>query len=632
MKVYTVIPIAKTLGKETLTYFGPEDVPMGSLVEIPLRKKIVHAIIIHEESVSTNKSELKQSHYALKKIGKISNREFLSSTFLEAASYTAHVHGTTTGSVLQALLPKLILENANILSKQLQDSKKQERSLKKEFLVVQDGDDDRFAHYKSFIRGEFAKGNSVYFCLPTVEDIKRSKINLEKGIEQYCCVLHSGLSKKEFVHSLELIQNEKHPILILGTTPFLSVQRNGFGSIILDRENSRSYRTQSRPYFDMRVFIKKLAELSRVRLIMGDLMLSIETLYHQKNEVYAELSPMKFRQLTSAQSLLVDMKLPKGEFAPEFRILSKELEALIDKSTEENENLFIFCGRKGLAPITVCGDCGLVVVCKRCGAPVTLYQREAGNIFACNKCGDERGTEERCRHCESWKLETLGIGAEGVEMEIKKRFPNATVFRMDKDNTDTPKKALAIIEKFKTNPGSVLIGTELALFYLSEPIENIAVASIDALLSLPDYRINEKIFYLLLTMRSRASKVFLIQTRNAQAKIFDYALKGNLSDFYRQEIDERHKFKYPPFSQFIKLSIEGNRTAVEKEVENLTEFFKEWNPAPFESITLSKKGNVIIHILFRFEARIWPDNAFLEKIKSLPPQIAVRVDPENLLG
>lgn len=629
MQVYTVIPIAKGIPKETLTYFGPDDISLGSLVSIPLRKKMAHAIVIDSQSVPTNKAEIKSSVFSLKKIGKVINKHFLPPAFLTSAHKTADFYATTTGAVMQSVIPKLILEHASKISVTQSVARS---PVKKETLTIQDTEDDRFAHYKSFIRGEFAKQSSVYFCLPTIEDIKQWKFLLEKGIEQYTCVLHSDLSKKEFEKAVALIQSSTHPILIIGTAPFLSLIRPDLGSIILDRENSRSYRTLSRPYIDMRVFVKNLAQAMGVKLILGDLLLSVESIWKQKNDEYAELSPLKFRQLTSAEHLLVDMKLPKGEYTEEFRMVSKELEALIDKTTQENENLFIFCGRKGLSPITVCGDCGLVVTCTECHAPVTLYRRKEENIFLCNKCGEERGTSERCKHCDSWKLETLGIGVEGVEDEIKKRFPEATVLRMDKDNASTPKKAAVIMAKFESTPGAILIGTEMALYYLNKSIENVAVASIDALFSLPDFRINEKIFYLLLTMRSHASKVFLIQTRNGDERIFDYALKGNLIDFYRQEIDERKKFTYPPFSLFVKFTVEGKLSAIQKEIEHLCEVFAQWNPAPFESLHASSRGNAVLHVLFRFPTSAWPDPKFLEIVKSLPPQILVRVDPESIIG
>lgn len=625
MRLYTVIPIAKVLGKEALTYFGGDAIALGSLVSIPLRKKTVPALVIDVESVEENRTLIKSSDFSLKKIVKVLHSNFLSREFLQAVEKTATFYATTAGSVLKTVLSAVVLENAQAISASVIKYKEP----KKEFYVIQDNDEERYGEYKSFIRGEFAKHRSVYFVVPTREDLKRAESMLSKGVEEFTVVLSSTLGKNEFLKALHTIERVKHPILIIGTPSFLSLERSDLGAIILERENSRSYRTLARPYIDLRTFVRNLAIEKACKLLMGDLLLSLETLQAEKEDEYIDLIPLKFRTLTSAETLLVDMKLPKGSFVSEFRILSPELEALIDKTVAENEHLFIFSARKGLSPITVCGDCGLVVSCERCGAPITLYKREGGTIFICNKCGLERDPSIRCAHCNSWKLESLGIGIESVEAEIGKKFPEAKVFRMDKESVGTSKRAEEMMKKFLATPGSVLIGTELALLYLDQPIQNIAVATIDPLFAVPDFRIHEKILYMLLTMRAHAEKVFVIQTRDAGNPILDFALKGNLIDFYRTEIAEREKFGYPPFQTFVKLSLEA-RSEGEQIADELALYLKDWNPAVFESMNKSKKGNVVYNLLFRFQNKNWPDEEFLAKTRTLSPNILVRVDPESL--
>lgn len=630
MKLYTVVPLSKGMLKETLTYFGPDNIDLGSLVAIPLRSKNSQGIVIDSKDVADVKAEIRKGSFALKKISRVISKHFLTQSFLEASLNTARFYATTTGAIIEHLLPKLILEN---IQKVYSDETVGQKGFSVEKLVVQADDDERFAHYKSFIRGQFAKHRSVYFVLPTIDDIRQTQKRLEKGIEQYTISLHSGLSKKEFLENCEKLKNTHHPLLIICTTSFLALERKDAGAIILDRENSRGYKNYSRPYIDYRKFIEFLAKAKNIPILIGDILLSTETLYRAKEDEYAEFAPIKMRSLSPAQGLLIDMKAKKGEFQEEFRVLSSELEALIDKSTAENELLFIWSGRKGLAPTTVCGDCGKVVTCTRCDTPVTLYggKGEQENFFFCNKCGLERDTRERCTHCDSWKLKTLGIGIELVEQEIQKKFKQAKIFRLDKESIKTEKRAQEIINKFYNTPGSILIGTELALFYLKQEIENVAVASIDSMLSLPDFRIREKIIYNLIALRSRARKTFIIQTRNASEPLFDYAIKGNMMDFYKDEIKDRETFLYPPFSLFIKLSIEGRGQKLESYAEEIQEYLKEYSPKVYESFSPSKKGNSIYHILLRRNPKEWPDEELLQKILLLPPSVSIRVDPESLL-
>ncbi len=630
MRLYTVIPIARGVGKETLTYFGPDNVEIGSLVSIPLRKKIVHAIAIDKKDIADVKSDIKSSRYALKKISKVNTARFISKEFLEAAYLTSEWYGTTTGSILQTVIPKLVFDHAlDIKSIENQSS---EEKVSKECLVIQADDDERFSHYKSFIRGQFAKKSSVFFCLPTVEDIRQAKTLLEKGIEQYTVVLDSTMSKKDFAKALTTIQEEAHPILIIGTVPFLSIERRDIGTIIVDRENARSYRTQSRPYIDLKRFAGQLAKSKKIQVLYGDMMLSVDAVYKARTDEYTEFNTLKMRLLSSAVNVLIDMKRKRGEHDEYFHILSPELEELIIKNKEDNEKLFIFSGRKGLAPSTVCGDCGQIVVCERCTAPVTLYTKKNDeNFFLCNKCGYKRDALVRCKHCDSWRLNTLGIGIETVEAEIKRKFPDVTVFRIDKESVTTEKRALEIIQKFENSPGSILVGTELATFYLKKPLENIAVASIDTLFSIPDFRINEKICYLLLTMRAKAEKVFMVQTRNSSAPVFDFALKGNLADFFRGEIEERKQFYYPPFSLFIKLSVEGKPAIAKKSAEDVAKFLEEFEPSIYPAFAPSPRGNAVYHVLITRSPQEWPSDLLVAKLRLLPPSVLVKVEPESLL-
>jgi len=628
MKLYTVIPIARTIGRETLSYFGSDLINPGALVSIPLRKKTAYGIVIEAHDIAESKADIKKSSFALKKITGIKAKHFLSEDFLNACIETAEHFATTTGGILQNVLPELVLTNA--LEQAVKEGGRRERPHEK--LVLQADDEERFAHYKSFIRGEFAKNSSVYFCLPTIEDVRKTKSLLEKGIEQYTVVLHSGLSKKEFLLSLKVIEHTRHPVLIICTPAFLSVERPDTGSIVLDRENSRNYRTQARPFFDMRVFAQNLAKKKSLRILYGDLLLSTETLSRHANDEYIEFAPLKFRMVSSAHNLLVDMKTEANGIEKKFRVLSPELEALIDKTKEENERLFIWTARKGLSPSTVCGDCGQTVVCTVCKTPVVLFGVPGGqNFFRCNRCGETRDAAERCINCNSWKLTTLGIGIERVEEEIKKRFPAVTIFRIDKESVKSEKKALEIVQKFEETPGSVLLGTELALFYMKNPLENVAVASVDSLFSVPDFRINEKIFYILLSLRSLAQKVFIIQTRNSESGVLDYAIKGNLMDFYREEIADRKRFSYPPYSIFIKLSLEGKSAVAEEYAKTIAELFNSWDPSIYRGSAPSRKGNVVMNVLIRIPTKEWPVQELLQKIRSLPPNIAVRVDPDSLL-
>ncbi|MBX4198245.1 hypothetical protein KW782_02820, partial [Candidatus Parcubacteria bacterium] len=578
------------------------------------------------------KAELKTAPFALKKIESNKAVQIFQPAFVESAKQAADYFAGSTGGVLSSVTSKTILEQAEKITplEKLTDFT-DSLPIKPEPYALQADEEERLAYYKSLIREQFARKKSVFFCLPTIQDTKRIHEMLPKGIEQYTHVINSAVPKKDLIPTWNKASTEPHPVLIIATGAFLGVPRHDIGTIVIERESSSGYKTQVRPYVDIRTFAEIYAKKIGAKLVYGDLLLRVDTLWRAKNGDIAELASLKFRSISTAQDVLVDMKKYKNLDTPEFRIFSEELENLVKYTKDKNEHLYIYASRRGLAPMTVCGDCGTTVLCGRCSAPTVLHQNSEGNFFLCHRCGERRSAEERCRVCDSWRLTTLGIGIELIEEALTNIFPDIKIFRMDKDTITTHKQALTVSSEFYNSPGSVLVGTEMALAYLERPIDNAAVASIDSLFSIPDFRINEKIMNIMLRMRSTAQKIFLVQTRARDQRLFDYAIKGNLMDFYREEIDSRKKLGYPPFSTLIKITSRGPRYDVEKDMEFIKSELKEYRPLVFPAFIETINKKTIMHALIKLDPKAWPKRSLLEKLRALPPNISVNIDPESLL-
>ena len=627
IKIIEVIPITKGITKERLTYFTSIDIPLGSIVNVPLRKKTVSALVVEMRDASDLKSEIKNSPFVIKKAQKLKSERLFSPEFIESCEQTAEYFATTTGAVLNSMVPNAIWESLGKLKIPNAFAPNQNSHEK---LVLQAEDDERFANYKSLIREEFARKSSVFFCLPTIGDIKNAESLLIKGIEKYTFVLHSLMKKSEVIEIWNKIAKEEHPVLIIATGPYLCIPRSDLGTIVLERENSRSFKMQTRPYLDIRNFAEFYAKKIKVKLLMGDNLLRTETIWRQKNDECAEFAPLKARSLSTAEEKLVNIK--KNSNPKEFKIISDELGELIKRTKENSENLFIFAARRGMFPTTICGDCGFVVKCSACSSPVILHNTDGKeNFFLCHRCGERRSSSEKCKNCDSWRLNTLGIGVERIEKELEENYPSVKVFRLDKDSADSHKKALEIISKFNSTPGSILLGTEMALVFLNKKIDNTAVASIDSMFSIPDFRINEKILYLLLKVRSLAQRNFLLQTRNTEVELLDYALRGNLADFYREEIEQRKAFNYPPFSVLIKITLKGEKKVIETEAKELKNYFLPYQSDIFPGFVSQIKNMHIIHMLIKVPKNEWVEKELLGKLLLLPRQYSVNIDPESIL-
>lgn len=638
MKVVDVLPLSKGIFRESLSYFtNDENVTLGSVVSVPVRGRSISALVSSIRDARDLKTDLKKSSFSLRKIEKLKSAPFLLPEFMQAAEDTARFSSGGVGAVLGAFLPKAILESRRLLRMKAPRAPYKKKSGKpvREVSVLQASDEERFSEYKSLIRERFARGLSVYLCFSTTQEANELLSSLDRGITQYSFLLHAGLSKKEIGETWEKALEEPHPILIIGTGTFLSIPREDIGMIIIERESSRFYKSNNRPYADVRVFAEYLSRRRGIELLFGDLSLRIETIYKTESGEYAPFGgSLKFKALGSAAYRIADMRAPASRKEGEkqkFEILGSDVKTIIAGLKERGERLFIFTARRGLSPLTLCGDCGTVVNCTRCSAPVTLHRGGSFTYFLCHHCGEKRDARERCRVCESWKLETLGIGIEGVEQAIRKMFPDVPLYRLDRDTAKTNKQALAIALKFSESPGSILLGTELATYYFSGHVENAAIISIDSLFSLPDFRIDERVFSLILSIRARTLSRLVIQTRNIEASVLAHAATGAIGDFYREEIEIRKKFDYPPFSVLIKISIEGKKEAVERAASNLESALEGYSVSVFPAFISTVKGKYIMNALVSLPRKEWPDDALIAKLKALPPSYKVQVDPENML-
>ncbi len=592
-------------------------------------------MVVSSDDAILSKSDIKNAPFELKKIEKIKPLTLFTSAYIASVAEMSKYLIASTGSVLHSVIPKTILENGDKVYEEFKVARNPNLTEKQ---IIQCDDEERYATYKSLIREDFARGHSVIFCLPTIQDTKKAYEKLAKGIEQYTFVLHNSVSKKDILALWKKAVAEDHTVLIICTGQFLAIPRHDIGTIIIDKENSRSYKNQSRPYVDFRKFAEIIASKLKTRIIFGDILLRTETLWrHSANELF-EVVPLKFRSLTTARQQIIDLKerLPenidtKENRAPKFKLFSDNFHNLINETRENNENMFVFVARRGLFPSTVCADCGTMVTCNTCGAPTVLHKAPTENFFLCHRCGEHRDALEKCKNCQSWRLSTFGIGIEGVEEALQEKYPDLKIFKIDNDTAPTHKKALEIAEKFYASPGSVLLGTEMSLLYLQEKVANSAVASIDSFFSIPDFRINERVLNILLKIRSFTSKNLLIQTRDGAQKIYNYAVNGNLADFYREEIKDREMLFYPPFSILVKISLSGEKRGVVSGMEKLQEIMQPYEVDIFPAFIPMQKGKFCMHALIKVKRNNWPNDELTKKIQSLPPQYAINIEPESLL-
>ena len=646
MWIIEVIPIKKGLPQESLTYFSAEPIIDGTMVSVPIRSKLVDAIVIGSKDAREEKSALKSGAFSLKKIAKIKTENSIPYYIFETATLASRYYRRTRGEILNLIIPDYSLQGTFAKKMPFEKNIKEEK-IQPERLIFQAPLEDRISFYKTCIRESFARKESVTIVCPTISDCELFSESLSKGISDFIVTLHSEVPKKKCTEIVNKITSEKHPFVMIVTPSFASLMRDDMRTMILEHENSNAYNTPTVPPFDFRVIIEILARTSGRKLIMADSLLRVETLGRYENKELGSVTTVTFRALAPIEISVISHGVPetlhlrlRNEQIP---ALSDEAQKIIELGIQKKSHIFVFALRTGLATITRCRDCGNVFTCEYCNTPLVLYQNvNERRIYICNKCKRHTPSESKCEKCGSWNLSAHGLGTAFVEEEIKRLYPDVPIFRIDRETTPTRALARKIASQFSASETGILVGTEMALFYLNESVSDSIVVSFDTLFNIPSYKTNERIVGLLLTIAERTRGKLYVQTKNPNDPIIKLLQSNNYSSWYKTELAERLEYNYPPASTILKITWSGKESEKEAVRDYLKELLMPYLPDIFDSeIIKNSRKFPAINAIIRPKKDEWSLYALLigkglsenlrEILSKLPEGSILTVNPDNLL-
>jgi len=567
MKVLSVAPLAPGIPYEELSYFAKDDVEVGDLIEINVKRRNCRGLVIDTQKAEEDRQSLRHANFNLKKSGKIITKHLLPAPIWNALFYSSSYLMTSFGSMLYDLIseksfatltPFFVTTNGAGF----------------EILLLQESYENRITRYKTTIRESFSKKKSLVIFFPTIIDLEYAKDALSKGIENYVITLHSSLTDKQMAQSLAILNKNEHPLLILSTPSLLPWERADLGLVIIEREHSQYYYTHGENGYDMRFVIEKLAHASNIPCLLGSNMLSLRAhLLFKKRDAH-EVMPLHFRNDSPID--VIPMTDENKSASP--YLSRKTLSILHTAKQEKKGHYFLYSHRKGMYPTTICSDCGTIFACPNCNRPYVLHKVAGVRTYLCHGCENivrlEEDTTLACRHCGGWRMQTLGIATTGVEEELKRL--GVPLFLIDGEHTNTRVKVKKVYKEWKESPYGVLIGTEMA-HNIIEECDGITILSLDSLFSLPEYRTDEKIINLVTEM---AEKVIvspdndgrlILQTRLKNMPIIKQITGHTLLDVYNALLLEREELLLPPYYVVIKASFENLpddvRTRMEQELE-----------------------------------------------------------------
>jgi primosomal protein N' (replication factor Y) len=622
MKLLKAVSLAKGFSKE-LSYFSKKRVQIGDLVLIRLKNREVPALIVAAESLKENKATVRSFAFRIKRVSKIKKRNFIQKEVLAALKKTADYFVAELGNTIKETIPQAILKSPSPLP--FQKLIKTSSGGKKPSLL-QLPQKARISYLKNLVRSSFAKNQSVFLCLPTIELVDLYKNFLKKGIEKYVFSFSGKTPAREICKKWSLCLKQKHPVLIIATPLFLSLQKRDVKTIIVEKESSSHYKKKNRPFLDLRTLAENLAKEREAAFILADDIIRVETAQRMILGEINTLTKPTF-DTTSGESLLIDMRGCKS-------VLANETKTLLKKAKQNNERVILFINRQGHSPTTICTECGNIITCPNCDMPMVLHKDKNSGFFLCHKCLFKTKTLQSCPRCGGWRLQMFGIGIQKVGEEVKKLRPGEKFYQLHGGIAKSPKQAKEIINQYLNAPSGILLTTEMLFSYFNKKVEKAAVVSLDALFSIPDFAINEKVFKTLLQLKGMTTKAFLIQTRLPDYPVFQTILKGNPWSFYEKELQSRKKFGYPPFKILIKISKEGNdKLKLQNEVKALEKRLETHKPLAYTGFYPKIKNKYRLGLVLKVDPKTWPgkQNTLHQILSSLGRQWKIEVNPENLL-
>lgn len=577
MRVLTVAPLVNGIPYEELSYFAKDEVNVGDLVEITIKRRSCRALVIEARDAQEERQSLRNASFNLKKITKVVTKEFLDPKIWKALAYVSSFLIRPIGTVIYDLLSEKCFDTLTSLT-----IPKEGKGF--ELLLLEQSYETRIARYKTTIRESFSKKKSLVMFFPTITDLEYAKDELSRGIEDYVVALHGSLTEKQYKEAHIHIKEESHPLLILTTPSLLPWIRNDLGLIIIEREHSHYYYTHGDTGYDMRFVIESLARGSSIPCMIGSHMLSLRAhmLYEQKNA--HEVIPLQYRNDSAVQ--VIPMHDDNKSASP---YLSRAALSLLHTAkVEERGHFFLYAHRKGMYPTTICSDCGSLYTCMKCNRPYVLHKIGGVRTYVCHGCEHivqlEEDTTLACKHCGGWRMALLGISTGGVEQELERlKIP---LFVIDSERTTTKAKVKKVYKEWMDAPYGILIGTEMAQNSIKK-CDGVIILSLDSLFSLPEYRTDEKILSLVTEMSEKIKRVqgepehkLILQTRLKNMPVLKQLVSPSFREVYEKLLKEREQFFLPPYYIVIKASFinlqDNLRARMEQELEPYTvEWFEQ---------------------------------------------------------
>ena len=399
-------------------------------------------------------------------------------------------------------------------------------------------------------------GRQALYLVPEIALTTQLTQRLQRVFGDKLLIYHSKFSDNERVDIWKRLLRSNEPCVVIGVRSAVFLPYSALGLVIVDEEHDTSYKQQDpAPRYNGRNVAIVLAQMHGAKTLLGSATPAIESYYNASQGKYGLVSLLsRYENIKLPQVEIVDTReaRKKKEMNGTF---SGRLIALCRESIKAGEQAILFQNRRGYAPMVSCKQCGWVPKCENCDVSLTYHKYQ--HTLSCHYCGFTITLPDLCPACKQPSIEVFGYGTERIEDDIDAIFPDTKILRMDLDTTRNKNGYEKIIDEFSSRKADILVGTQMVTKGLDfDGVSTVGILNADSMINFPDFRSHERAFNMMEQVAGRAGRKnkqgrVVIQTSEPENPVIRFVRNHDYTGFFNEEIADRERFKYPPFTKII---------------------------------------------------------------------------------